>query len=392
MAKMRGCIVTVALLLLLLLCLHQTPVECKERLIRQLSSQPSSATKPQEFKIGFKRVILSIVLGILTGLIGAILFALLIKIAVQYINQTPFLKGPVIFSPKISSKTLQSALANENQLLGSSSNGKYYKTVLDNGLTVAVKVLEPFDSGSPEMQSKSVKRRIQQELEVLASLRHRHLRSLRAYVRESDRFSLVYDYMPMGSLEDAMNGVRENHLELRWDVRLRIAVGVIKGLQYLHFTCVPQILHYNLKPTNVMLDAEFEPRLADCGLAKLMPNIDRATSGYCAPECLQNCRYTDKSDIFSFGMILGVLLTGRYPTDSFFREAVSGGSLGQWLRHLQQAGEAHEALDKSILGEEVEEDEMLMAVRIAVVCLSDLPDDRPSSDELVTMLTQLHSF
>ncbi|KAA3463702.1 inactive leucine-rich repeat receptor-like protein kinase CORYNE [Gossypium australe] len=360
MAKMRGCIVTVALLLLLLLCLHQTPVECKERLIRQLSSQPSSATKPQEFKIGFKRVILSIVLGILTGLIGAILFALLIKIAVQYINQTPFLKGPVIFSPKISSKTLQSALANENQLLGSSSNGKYYKTVLDNGLTVAVKVLEPFDSGSPEMQSKSVKRRIQQELEVLASLRHRHLRSLRAYVRESDRFSLVYDYMPMGSLEDAMNGVRQNHLELRWDVRLRIAVGVIKGLQYLHFTCVPQILHYNLKPTNVMLDAEFEPR------------------------------YTDKSDIFSFGMILGVLLTGRYPTDSFFREAVSGGSLGQWLRHLQQAGEAHEALDKSILGEEVEEDEMLMAVRIACVCLSDSPVDRPSSDELVTMLTQLH--
>ncbi|OMO85013.1 hypothetical protein COLO4_21788 [Corchorus olitorius] len=307
-------------------------------------------------------------------------------------NQTPILKGPVIFSPKISAKTLQSALANENQLLGSSSNGKYYKTVLDNGLTVAVKVLEPFENGSPERQSKSVKRRIQQELEVLASLRHRHLMSLRAYVRESDRFSLVYDYMPTGSLEDAMNRVRGNQLQLGWDVRLRIAVGVIKGLQYLHFTCIPQILQYNLKPTNVMLDAEFEPRLADCGLAKLMPNIDRATSGYSAPECFQNCRYTDKSDIFSFGMILGVLLTGRDPTDPFFGEAASGGSLGQWLRHLQQAGEAREALDKSILGEEVEEDEMLMAVRIAVVCLSDLPADRPSSDELVPMLTQLHSF
>ena len=103
-------------------------------------------------------------------------------------------------------------------------------------------------------------------------------------------------------------------------------------------------------------------------------------------------RYTDKSDIFSFGMILGVLLTGRDPTDPFFGEAASGGSLGQWLRHLQQAGEAWEALEKSILGEEVEEDEMLMAVRIAVVCLSDLPADRPSSDELVPMLTQLHSF
>ncbi|KAK6241783.1 Protein kinase domain - like 10 [Theobroma cacao] len=388
----RSCTLSLLLLLLLLLCLHLTTVQCEGRLIRYLSSQPPSPSTPQEFKIGFKRIVLSIALGILTGLIGAILFALLIKFAVQYMNQTPILKGPVIFSPKISAKTLQSALSTENQLLGSSSNGKYYKTVLDNGLTVAVKVLEPFDNGSPERHSKSVKRRIQQELEILASLRHRHLMSLRAYVRESDRFSLVYDYMPTGSLEDAMNRVRGNQLQLGWDVRLRIAVGVIKGLQYLHFTCIPQILHYNLKPTNVMLDAELEPRVADCGLAKLMPNIDRATSGYGAPECFENCRYTDKSDIFSFGMILGVLLTGRDPTDPFFGEASSGGSLRQWLRHLQQAGEAREALDKSILGEEVEEDEMLMAVRIAVVCLSDLPADRPSSDELVPMLTQLHSF
>lgn len=103
-------------------------------------------------------------------------------------------------------------------------------------------------------------------------------------------------------------------------------------------------------------------------------------------------RYSDKSDIFSFGMILAVLLTGKDPTDPFFGEAASGGSLGQWLRHLQVAGEAREALDKSIIGEEGEEDEMLMAVRIAVVCLSEQPIDRPSSDELVHMLTQLHSF
>lgn len=107
---------------------------------------------------------------------------------------------------------------------------------------------------------------------------------------------------------------------------------------------------------------------------------------------LISTRYTDKSEVFSFGMILGVLLTGRDPSDPFFREPASGGSLGQWLRHLQQAGEAREALDTSILGEEGEEDEMLMAVRIAVVCLSDFPADRPSSDELVHMLTQLHSF
>lgn len=102
--------------------------------------------------------------------------------------------------------------------------------------------------------------------------------------------------------------------------------------------------------------------------------------------------YSDKSDVYSFGMILAVLLTSRDPIDPFFVEVANVGNLGRWLRHLQQAGDAREALDRSLLGEEVEEDEMLMAVRIAVVCLSDLPADRPTSDELVPMLTQLHSF
>ncbi|KDP23269.1 hypothetical protein JCGZ_23102 [Jatropha curcas] len=384
-----------AMLLLLSFCFHPILVQCQEsrtKRTRHLSTEIPSPSRPPHFSSGLKRILLSIVLGVLTGLTGTILCAFAVRCLIRYMNRTPILKGPVIFSPKIAPKTLQSALASENQLLGSSSNGKYYRTVLDNGLTVVVKRLEPFESGSPERQSKSLKRRIQRELERLASLRHRNLMSLRAYVRESDRFSLVYDFVPTGSLEDAMNRVRDNQLQLSWEVRLRIAVGVVKGLRYLHFECVPHILHFNLKPTNVMLDAEFEPRLADCGLAKLMPNLDRATSGYSAPECLQNSRYTDKSDVFSFGMILGVLLTGRDPTDPFFGEATSGGSLGRWLQHLQQAGEAREALDKSILGEEGEEDEMLMAVRIAVICLSDLPADRPSSDELVLMLSQLHSF
>ena len=104
-------------------------------------------------------------------------------------------------------------------------------------------------------------------------------------------------------------------------------------------------------------------------------------------------RYSDKSDIFGFGMIMGVLLTGRDPRDAFFEEAGNGGSTACWLRQLQQAGDAKEALDKSLVaGREGDEDDMLMAVRVAAACLSDVPSDRPSSDELVHMLTQLHSF
>ncbi|XP_042501761.1 inactive leucine-rich repeat receptor-like protein kinase CORYNE [Macadamia integrifolia] len=365
----------------------------REEMTEQIPTASPSPSRVPEFRNSLRRICLSILFGILTGLLSAVLFACLVSLVLRYMSRTPVLKGPVIFTPKIDPKTLQLALSTDNhQLIGSSHNGKYYRVVLDGGVAFAVKRLEPFEKGCPEIESKSVKRRIQQELEMLAGLKHRNLMSLRAYFREPICLSLVYDYIPTGSLEDAMNRVRENQLRLSWEVRHRIAVGVIKGLQHLHFSCSPRVLHHNLKPTNIMLDPEYEPLLSDIGLAKLTPNLGTRASSYTAPECFQNCRYTDKSDIFSFGIILGVLLTGRDPLDPFFGEGAGGGSLVRWLRHLQQAGEALEALDKSILGEEGEEDEMLMAVRIAVVCLSDLPADRPSSDELVPMLTQLHSF
>ncbi|KAJ0230741.1 Inactive leucine-rich repeat receptor-like protein kinase CORYNE [Hirschfeldia incana] len=388
---------TLSLLLLFFLAFTSrtaTSSSCRQRTVKHLSTTPPPSSTPLSSRISPKVILVSIVSGVLTGLLSALGLAFLVRCIVKYMRQTPILKGPVVFSPKITPKSLHAALGNGIQLLGSDPNGKYHKMVLDNGLVVAVKKLGSLEgNGSPEGTSKSVKRRLQKELEVLAGLRHRNLMSLRAYVRESDEFSLVYDYMPNGSLEDVMRKVRADEIELGWEVRLRIAVGIVKGLQYLHFSCEHQILHYNLKPTNVMLDSEFEPRLTDCGLAKIMPaSHSSVVSCYSAPESAQSNRYTEKSDVFSFGMILGVLLTGKDPTQPFCVEGASGGSLGLWLKHLQQSGEAREALDKSILGEEVEEDEMLMALRITIVCLSDFPADRPSSDELVHMLTQLHSF
>lgn len=377
-------------------CLYNSCcVQCHGATIKHIPADPPSPERTPEFTSKLQRVILSILLGGITGFLSALLCALLVRCIFRYMNRIPILKGPVVFSPEISPKTLESAVANETQVLGSSPNGKYYMTVLDNGLTIAVKKLEPFETGSPEAQRKRVKRRIQRELEILAGLKHRHLMSLRAYVCESYRLCLVYDYVPTGSLEDAMKRAKENELQLGWDARLRIAVGIIKGLQYLHFALTPRMLHYNLKPSNVMLDADFEPRLGDCGLGKVMQGFNgRGASGYNAPECIPNfSKYTEKSDIFSFGAILGILLTGRDPSDPLFGIGEgSRGDMGMWFRAVLEAGDGREALDKSLLGEEMEEDEMLMAVRIAAVCMSDMPADRPSSDELVPMLTQLHSF
>lgn len=366
-----------------------TAGECLDRMGKHVATEPpSSPIEPPNFRIRLRKIFLSIGLGVITGLFCALLFALLVRNFVKCINRgAPIVKGQLLFAPKISPKILRAALSNNPQLLGGGATGRSYRAVLDNGLVVAVKRLEPLS-----VEDKGLRKKVQQELEALATLRHGNLMSLRTYVCDGNGCCLVYDYAPMGSLEDAMKRVRENRLELKWEFRLKIAVGIVRGLHYLHFTCEPRRLHCNLKPSNVIVDSEYKPRLADCALAAIIPNFRRAASGYNAPECFQNCRYTDKSDVFSFGVILGVLLTGRDPMDPFFGELSTGGSLGQWLRHLQQAGDAREALDKSILGEQTEEDEMLIAVRIAVVCLSDLPADRPSSDELVSMLTQLNSF
>ncbi|PKA60249.1 Inactive leucine-rich repeat receptor-like protein kinase CORYNE [Apostasia shenzhenica] len=401
---------TLALQLLLLLFfspLHQFSATSSSRSLiseANFSHSPSPSPpfnpKPSSSKARTRPILLGILFGSLTGAFASIIFLFSIRLFLLFTNRTPILKGPVIFSPNISPKTLKLALSgnvNAPQMLGSSPGGKYFKIALDNELDVAVKVLESNCSdGSPGSNSKSWKRKAQRELELLARVSHRNVMSLRAYVRDHDRFSLVYDYIHEGSLEDAMKMVRLNQLKLGWEARLRIAVGVVKGLRYLHFECRPKILHYNLKPSNVLLDEGFEPKLGDCGLVKLaVAGVDSSIlSCYLPPECFQSCRYTDKSDVYSFGMILGVLLTGRDPSDPFFIGEMGRGGLSRWLRHLQQAGDAREALDHGMLGEgdEEEEEEMLMATKIALVCLSDLPADRPSSDELEAMLTQLHSF
>uniref|UniRef100_A0ACD5XCF7 Uncharacterized protein n=2 Tax=Avena sativa TaxID=4498 RepID=A0ACD5XCF7_AVESA len=345
-----------------------------------------------------RRIALGVLFGSLAGFLLSLAFLYAIRVAVLHARNAPAIaRGPVSFTPQISPKSLQLALPSSRPL-AHGPRGTYHKLVLDGDLTVAVKRLDTatHPDSSPLAVSKSDMRRVQRQLEVLARVRHLNVMGLKAYVREPDRLSLVYDFVPGGSLEDVMKRVRSQQLSLDWDTRNRIAAGVARGLRYLHFECSPRILHCNLKPSNVMLEEGFEPVLADCGVARLFDSgsADPESSGslYTAPECYQSGRYTDKCDVYGFGMILGILLTGRDPTDPFFSGESGRGSLARWLCHVQHSGEAKEALDSSITGEEVDEEEMLMAVRVAILCLSDSPADRPSSDELVAMITQLHSF
>lgn len=408
-------LVAILLLLLAVSPLCAQPAASQPLHSEPMSTQPPAAAPPpppppqQQPKIPhaqaggaarLRRIALGVLFGSLAGFLLSLAFLYAIRVAVLHARDAPAIaRGPVSFTPQISPKSLQLALPSARPL-AHGPRGTYHKLDLDGDLTVAVKRLDtavsrPEASPLPAV-SKSDMRRVQRQLEVLARVRHLNVMSLKAYVREPDRLSLVYDFVPGGSLEDVMKRVRSQQLSLDWDTRNRIAAGVAKGLRYLHFECSPRILHCNLKPSNVMLEEGFEPVLADCGVARLFDSgsADPETSGslYTAPECYQSGRYTDKCDVYGFGMILGVLLTGRDPTDPFFSGESGRGGLARWLCHMQHSGEAKEALDSGITGEEVDEEEMLMAIRVAIVCLSDVPADRPSSDELVAMLAQLHSF
>lgn len=363
-----------------------------EKEIVAQSPSPSRLPNVYDVRGRSRRLVLGIVLGSLTGFAAAGVVATIMRAAVIFINKVPLIKGPIVFDSRIGSKMLsflgQESCLDEADLVGVGPNGRVYRANLENGMTVAVKRINAVESN--EMMSTSVKRQIQEELEVAGRVRHRNLVALQAYVRQPNAHLLVYDLISNGSLADALKKIKDNQLQLSWPMRHKIAVGTIVGLQYLHFQCNPRVVHCDLKPANILLDDEFEPHLVDFGLGKLMPNSGAA--GYVAPECYPACKYTDKSDVFSFGVVLAVLLTSKEPTDSFF-DGAPGGSIGRWLRHLQQTGKAFEALDKGIIeGEGEQEEEMLMAVRIAAACLAEMPADRPSSAELVSMLTQLHSF
>ncbi|KAJ1286923.1 hypothetical protein BS78_03G389900 [Paspalum vaginatum] len=280
--------------------LHSEPMATR-------SPSPPSPPPPQpkipRAQVGgaarLRRIALGVLFGSLSGFLLALAFLYAIRVAILHAKSTPaIVKGPVSFTPQISPRNLLAALPSA-QPLAHGPHGKYYKLDLDNDLTVAVKRLEPATrpEASPSMSpsaSKSDMRRVQRQLEALARVRHQNFMTLKAYVREADRLSLVYDLVPGGSLEDVMKRVRSQQVSLSWDARNRIAVGIAKGLRHLHFECNPRILHCNLKPSNVMLDEGFEPILADCGVARLIAagsgDPELCSGLYAAPECYQSSR------------------------------------------------------------------------------------------------------
>lgn len=215
-------------------------------------------------------------------------------------------------------------------VLGQGGFGYVYRGVLaGSGKEVAVKQLKA-GSGQGE-------REFQAEVEIISRVHHRHLVTLVGYcIAGSSQRLLVYEFVPNNTLEYHLHGKGVPVME--WPRRLAIALGSAKGLAYLHEDCHPRIIHRDIKAANILLDENFEAKVADFGLAKLTTDTNThvstrvmGTFGYLAPEYASSGKLTDKSDVFSFGVMLLELITGKRPIDptNYMED-----SLVDWARPL----------------------------------------------------------
>ncbi|XP_027335146.1 probably inactive leucine-rich repeat receptor-like protein kinase At5g48380 isoform X2 [Abrus precatorius] len=250
-------------------------------------------------------------------------------------------------------------------IIGKGSTGTVYRAVLDDGTTLMVKRLQQSQHSEKEFMS---------EMGTLGTVRHRNLVPLLGFCMAKKERLLVYKNMPNGNLYDQLHPA-DGGSTLDWPMRLKIALGAAKGLAWLHHSCNPRIIHRNISAKCILLDADFEPKISDFGLARLMNPIDTHLStfvngefgdfGYVAPEYTKTLVATPKGDIYSFGTVLLELVTSERPTNVAKAPETFKGNLVEWITELSSKSQLQDAIDESLVGKDIGDTENLGELIVA---------------------------
>ncbi|KAK7385632.1 hypothetical protein VNO78_31380 [Psophocarpus tetragonolobus] len=270
--------------------------------------------------------------------------------------------------------------------IGQGGYGKVYKGLLPNGTVVAIK--------RAQEGSLQGKREFLTEIELLSRLHHRNLVSLIGYCDEEGEQMLVYEYMPNGTLRDHLSAYSEKPLS--FSMRLKIALGSAKGLLYLHSEVDPPIFHRDVKASNILLDSKFTAKVADFGLSRLAPVPDiqgnlpghvstvvKGTPGYLDPEYFLTHKLTDKSDVYSLGVVFLELVTGRPPI-------FHGENIVRQVKIAYQSEGIFSVVDKRIKSYPSKCVEKFLT--LALKCCKDAPDERPRMAKVVRELENICSM
>ncbi|WCJ39654.1 Leucine-rich repeat protein kinase family protein [Euphorbia peplus] len=271
------------------------------------------------------------------------------------------------------------------KVLGKGGFGTVYYGKLNDGTEVAVKMLSPSSAqGYKEFHA---------EVKLLVKVHHRNLTMLLGYCNEGTKMGLIYEYMANGTLDDHLSDT--NSKALSWDVRLQIAVDAAQGLEYLHYGCKPQIVHRDVKTTNILLNDKFQAKLADFGLSRMLPveggthvsTVVAGTPGYLDPEYYVTNRLTEKSDVYSYGVVLLEIITGQPVIIKTDDERTH---ISQFVSDVLENGDIKSILDPRVVDGNVNVDvnSVWKVVELAMACLSISAGERPTMNQLVTQLNQ----
>ncbi|KAJ9549399.1 hypothetical protein OSB04_021942 [Centaurea solstitialis] len=273
--------------------------------------------------------------------------------------------------------------SNEN-VVGEGGYGIVYKGTLINGTVVAVKKLLN-NLGQAEKEFRG-------EVEAIGHVRHKNLVRLLGYCIEGTHRMLVYEYVDNGNLEQWLHGDVQANGVLTWEARMKVLLGIAKALAYLHEAIEPKVVHRDIKSSNILIDHEFNGKLSDFGLAKLLDSGEShvntrvmGTFGYVAPEYANTGMLNEKSDIYSFGVLLLEAVTGRDPVD--YNRVANEVNLVEWLKMMVGNRRAEEVVDPN-LQPKPSTHALKRALLVALRCVDPESERRPKMSQVVRMLDE----